>query len=202
MAGASHFSQSLAERVELLRQGLGHVRYSDRRFPRYGFLPGVDPHPRFHPEAHNPFPNEASADPLVVDQWRNNNHYLYGCDLFNHGYWWEAHEAWEAVWMGCRRDDTAARYLQALIQAANALLKARMGRPRALARLGGEVRRIFRVLGQGDYMGLSLARWPDAFDAFVTALLAPAQVLPVFPYLSLETIERRCAGTWPRTPDG
>jgi hypothetical protein len=30
--------------------------------------------------------------------------FLWGLDLFNHGYYWEAHEAWEGLWQVADRD--------------------------------------------------------------------------------------------------
>ena len=45
---------------------------------------------------------------------------LYGIDLFNHGFYWEAHEAWEGLWIACARRGPTATYLQAFITAAAA----------------------------------------------------------------------------------
>lgn len=50
-------------------------------------------------------------------------------DLFNHGYFWEAHEAWEGPWQGLRRDSAPALHLQALIRMAAAALKLVMDQP-------------------------------------------------------------------------
>jgi hypothetical protein len=36
---------------------------------------------------------------FTPEDWRSCDLYLYGIDLFNHGYWWEAHEALEDVWL-------------------------------------------------------------------------------------------------------
>ncbi len=53
------------------------------------------------------------------------------------GYFWEAHEVLEPVWMALPEGTTERRFVQAVIQAANAALKNRMNRPRAVARLRG-----------------------------------------------------------------
>jgi predicted metal-dependent hydrolase len=50
------------------------------------------------------------------------------------GFFWEAHEVLEPVWMALP-EGPARQMAQALIQLANARLKGRMGRPRAAARL-------------------------------------------------------------------
>lgn len=44
-----------------------------------------------------------------------------GAELFNAGHWWEAHEAWEGVWMKATGSDR--QFIQALILLAAALHK-------------------------------------------------------------------------------
>lgn len=51
------------------------------------------------------------------------------------GYFWEAHELLEPVWMACPPNSEARSLVQGLIQLANAQLKVRMGKPRAAQRL-------------------------------------------------------------------
>lgn len=46
--------------------------------------------------------------------------YLRGIDLFNHGFYWESHEAWEAVWISAGRRGSVADFLKALIKVAAA----------------------------------------------------------------------------------
>lgn len=51
------------------------------------------------------------------------------------GFFWEAHEVLEPVWMALPQDSYERRFVQAVIQLANAGLKDRMERPRAVTRL-------------------------------------------------------------------
>jgi hypothetical protein len=51
--------------------------------------------------------------------------YLFGFDLFNHGYFWEAHVWWEALWHAHARKGEVADLLRALIRLAAAGVKAR-----------------------------------------------------------------------------
>lgn len=53
-----------------------------------------------------------------------------GIRLFNAGEFWHAHEQWEQCWLAAEGDD--ARFYQALIQAAAALVKWRQGNLRGL----------------------------------------------------------------------
>ena len=54
---------------------------------------------------------------------REDEEYLYGVDCYNHGYLWEAHEAWEGLWHQAKGTPAHAECLQGLIQCAAAALK-------------------------------------------------------------------------------
>jgi hypothetical protein len=58
-----------------------------------------------------------------------------GIEAFRAGYYWEAHELWEAVWMCLPQASCERLFLQGLIQLANAGLKNRMRRPAAARRI-------------------------------------------------------------------
>lgn len=58
-----------------------------------------------------------------------------GFTAFDAGYFWEAHELWEPVWMALPPQSPERHLLQALIQLANAALKSAMGQDRAAARI-------------------------------------------------------------------
>ncbi len=74
-----------------------------------------------------------------AETWHDNVPYLYGHDLMQTGYYWEAHEVWEAVWLASPANSPERLLLQALIQKANARLKSRMHRENASARLLAQV---------------------------------------------------------------
>jgi hypothetical protein len=88
--------------------------------------------------------------------------YLHGIDLFNHGYYWEAHEAWEALWHAAGRRGTMADFLKALIKLAAAGVKMREGRPDGVishARRAADLfRQVAAAVGGEDarYLGLGL----------------------------------------------
>lgn len=144
-----------------------------RPFPPYAFLPGRDPHPTRHPDGHSysAAPEAASAY-LPPERWRENEEYLFGADLYNHGYLWEAHEAWEGLWHRAKHDEVQAGFLQGLIQCAAASLKIRMDQPRGLAKLSeqGLGRLEAVVLDAGPtYMGLDVRAFVDDFRTFATS---------------------------------
>lgn len=85
-------------------------------FPPYAFIPGKFPHPE---KAGGHMENEEVAvSPLTEDSFFENEGYLYGIDLFNHGYFWESHVWWEALWNEAGRKGDTADFLKALIKLA------------------------------------------------------------------------------------
>jgi uncharacterized protein len=104
-------------------------RYSQRAFPAYRYVPGVHAHPRRDPTGHSyrPAPQLDRHPPWAPEEWRTLDDWLYGVDLFNRFYFWEAHEAWEGLWAAAERGGSASLLLQGLIQIAAALLKTHMG---------------------------------------------------------------------------
>ncbi len=65
------------------------------------------------------------ADSLAAGDADSN--FRYAADLFNHGYYWEAHEVWEQLWVAAGRQDAHADFLKGLIKLAAAGVKCRQG---------------------------------------------------------------------------
>lgn len=99
-------------------------------FPPYSFVPGQSPHPVRDPNGHSYGKPEPSVD--VSQPWQEWTPYLFGIDLFNHGYFWEAHEEWEAVWHALGRRGPKADYFKALVHLAAAGVKHKEGRPKGV----------------------------------------------------------------------
>lgn len=93
--------------------------------PAYAFVPGLWPHPR-RPGGHAHGIVDAETAPLLSDQPRACRAFLRGLDLFNHGYYWEAHEAWEGLWRDAQEPAQKA-LLQGLIRLAACGVKLRQG---------------------------------------------------------------------------
>ncbi|MEI7687508.1 MAG: DUF309 domain-containing protein [Planctomycetota bacterium] len=97
----------------------------DDGFPDYSYVPGLWPHPHSHPQGHRfgpPFPASQIHD-LGADST-----FRLGVALFDSGYYWEAHEAWEHLWHAAGRKGPDADFLKALIQLAVVGVKVREGR--------------------------------------------------------------------------
>ncbi len=130
--------------------------------PAYSYVPGKFPHPIRDPQGHSfgELPGEvANPDPR---RWRECQPFLRGIDLFNHGFYWEAHEAWEAVWNAASRQGTIADFIKGLIKLAAACVKAREGSAIGVARHATRGDKLFcytqaRLGDESSMMGLSLA---------------------------------------------
>ena len=106
---------------------MGPHRYTDRPFPSYRFVPGKAPHPTRDQDGHSYNEPPVQLAPFDPHDWYACEEYLYGIDLFNHGYWWEAHEALEAVWAAAGRRTETGLFIKGLIQIAAAHLKRSQG---------------------------------------------------------------------------
>lgn len=94
--------------------------------PAFAYVPGQGPR---HAEDAFDAVRQVS-DPLADSPaWKAGLHY------FAAGYYWEAHEVWEAVWLAAPANSAEKCVVQGMIQLANAALKRRMGRPKAALRL-------------------------------------------------------------------
>ena len=134
----------------------------DKPLPPYAYVPGRLPHPSRDPQGHSFRVPPERLDPPDLRQWRSCRPYLYGLDLFNCGYYWEAHEAWEELWVACDRSGCTADFLKGLIRLAAAGVKVREGKPRGARRHASRAAELFQEsalkLGDADprYMGLRL----------------------------------------------
>ncbi len=133
-------------------------RYSQHPFPPYRYIPFQDdtPHPRTDPNGHSYNDDEDYVPHFSADDWCTCEPYLYGIDLFNHGYWWEAHEALETVWLAAgHKSTTCGKFVQGLIQLAGSQLKRFSKEPRgaqSLTRSGIEK----LSLVKGIYLGIEV----------------------------------------------
>jgi len=105
------------------------------------------------------------------DNWRQTVDYRYGWSLFEAGFFWEAHEIWETVWLACAPNSRERLFIQALIQLANARLKRKMKRDHASARLVEESDRLLAETIRADnketslFMGVDLRRLRQSLAA-------------------------------------
>ncbi len=98
--------------------------------PPYSYVPGGPwPHPISDPDGHSFGHRGGLVPPITGDAWHGSTAYRVGISLFNAGYYWEAHEAWESLWHAHGRQGPIADLLKGLIKLAAAGVKVREDQP-------------------------------------------------------------------------
>ena len=166
------------------------VRHTLSPLPPYRHVPGLNPHPIKDPKGHLYGLDEALpsvACEQLPASWRQCDEYLYGVDLFNRAYFWEAHESWELVWIGAGKTTEPARFVQALIQVSASLLRQHLGTPRGAQNLWVRARGSLQEqearmqkLREPTYMGLRVEPWMGAVERYLQRIGSP------YPFLCLE----------------
>lgn len=152
----------------------GTTRYAPHLpLPAVAFVPGRAGTVR--PEASA---SETDHDPVPPERWRECENWLRGVDLWNHGFLWEAHEAWERIWRA-PFDDRQADFVRGLIQCAAAGLKLAIARPRSAERLfRAGLERIERAATEGRYMGLDVRAFASGLRAFAASGEGTLELIP------------------------
>jgi hypothetical protein len=164
----------------------------DEPFPPYAFVPGRFPHPTSDPKGHSFGISPPMAPKIVPENWQECRPYLYGIDLFNGGFFWEAHVAWESLWMACGRKGAVADFLKGLIKLAAAGVKALEGIPEGVKSHSSRAAELWRIVGrslEADhdlFMGFRIealiqlaetidqAGWPEKSPILVPAIVTPS----------------------------
>jgi len=165
-------------------------RYApDISLPPYSYVSGHElPHPVNDPQGHlYDQANQAHELPITPSQLAalpsdpvsrrralaaliaDNSQWLYALDLFNSGFYWESHEAWEAFWHAFGRTTPEAQFVQGLIHLAAACVKVREGKPTGVSR---HTKRARELLGDPETMnpGGTLNLAPESLAAVVAEL--------------------------------
>ena len=122
-----------------------------RPLPPYTHIPGVTPHPLRDPAGHSyqAAPTENDIQPVPPLTWASllaHDEYHWAKTLFNAGYYWEAHEAWESLWHAAGRTGPLADYLKGLIKLAAAGVKLREHNLAGVERHARRARELFQAV--------------------------------------------------------
>ena len=134
--------------------------------PAYRYVPGLLPHPFKDPAGHGHVgPSDA------VERW------IHGQDLFDHRYYWEAHEIWEGLWKSLPRASPRWYLVRGMIQASASVLKRHMDHIGPSLRLWKNAQHSIGLAG-GEAWDLDLPRVVHAVESYHGGgdwpLLAPA----------------------------
>jgi len=123
-------------------------------WPAYSYVPGFNQ--RHSEDAFDSVKAGISAA-MSVDELAECSAFQHGLLYLNGGYYWEAHEVFEPVWMSLPADSDEKRFVQALIQVANACLKHRMQRPNASLRLCDIAKHLLAGVEAKEMLGVQKA---------------------------------------------
>lgn len=112
-----------------------------RSFPAYAYLPGRLPHPVRDAAGHS-----YQVQIIHAAANLNSEEFTWGCKLLNHGYYWEAHEAWEGLWHVAETASPLRSLLKGLILLSAAGVKIREGKHAAAIRHAGRAAGLLRQL--------------------------------------------------------
>ena len=121
-----------------------------KSLPPYAYLPGKNPHPVRDPTGHS---YHVEPIPVAAEASLSSDAFLWGLDLFNHGYYWEAHEAWEGLWKVADRDGPLRMLFKGLILLSAAGVKIRERKNAAAARHAKRAAALFRRRRQSNRIG-------------------------------------------------
>jgi hypothetical protein len=131
------------------------------RFPTHAYIPGQTA--RHDPETFSGLHASVEAG-MTVEALQETAAWKAGLAFLHNGYFWEAHEALEPVWMQTPPNSPERHLVQAVIQIANASLKELMGKPNAVCRLCdiaeshisdcGDIRTTLMGLHLSDLLGM------------------------------------------------
>ena len=168
------------------------ARYSHIPFPPYRFVLGETPHPTEDPAGYSYGKAPVQLKDFAPADCRTNEEYLYGVDLFNHGYWWEAHEAWEGLWGLVPGGDATSNFLQGLIKLSAAFLKWHMHERKGVQTLfNGAMKLLSQAAAEEPhFMGVDLQKFLELVQKLFAVVLTDPSAWPDlmdnYPYIILE----------------
>lgn len=140
----------------------------------------MTPHPIRDERGHS-YKKETSPAAISEGDWHVSASYLFAIDLLNDGYFWEAHEELEGLWLGAGRATPIGRFLQGLIQAAAALLKLDAGNLESAGKLTRVATAKLRE-PHGTFLGLDSEGVADALEQQLASVgAAPFNLRLVMP---------------------
>lgn len=102
------------------------------RYPGHAYVPGKTPR---HAEGAFDAVRSTAKTGMGAEDLIGSEAFETGLDFLQNGFYWEAHEVLEPVWLALPEQAPERSVVQGIIQLANAQLKIEMGRPKAALRL-------------------------------------------------------------------
>ena len=136
-------------------------------WPTHAYVPGKTPR---HKEGAFDSIRETAQEGLSPDELAECAAFRIGLRYLDAGFYWEAHELFEPVWMVLPDPGHERQFVQGLIQLANGYLKIRMERPKAAARLAHIARALVTDKVHGTVMGVDRRKIAEMIDSLERSL--------------------------------
>ena len=131
-------------------------------WPDHAYVPGKTAR---HEEGAFDSIRETAQEGLSPDELAKCAAFRVGLQYLDAGFYWEAHELFEPVWMVLPDPGRERQFVQGLIQVANGYLKIEMERPKAAARLAGIARALVTDGVGGTVMGVDRRKIDEMIDS-------------------------------------
>ncbi len=115
----------------MVRCGNPVVSNSENWRPPHAYVPGVTPR---HAEDLFDFLKTGVVS-CALNNLPETAAWQHGMAFLQEGYFWEAHELFESLWMACPPNSAEKLFVQSVIQQANAALKRKMGQHSAAEKI-------------------------------------------------------------------
>lgn len=161
--------------------GMKKTRYLPARsLPPYIFIPGQNPHPK-KAQGHMEGESDPVARPLDPAGAHENEFLRYSLDLYNHGYFWESHVYFEALWNAHQREGDAADFLKGMIKLGAAGVKISIGQLESARGHFERARELFNKvrLSQGEvFLGFHLGHILEQIEGALCGKMSCFEVHP------------------------
>ena len=136
------------------------MRYTDLKFPDYAHRPGKTYHPN-KKGGHSYGRPEPKDEPLSEHNFESHQLFLFGIDLYNHEYFWEAHVYWESCWHELNRVGEEADVLKSLILLSAGRLKQVLGQSKPASIHWQRSIELLKTLNSSFLLGINLNKLSD-----------------------------------------
>lgn len=136
-------------------------------FPRYIFIPGVNPHPKKE-GGHMEGQSDPVAEKIDPAHPELSDFLRYSVDLLNHGYYWESHVFFEALWNAHGREGSIADFLKGMIKLGAAGVKFNIDQKVSAEGHLMRAKELFESVRQKEgevFLGFNLGQIASSLDA-------------------------------------
>jgi predicted metal-dependent hydrolase len=149
-------------------------------FPSYIFIPGENAHPK-KSGGHMEGLGDPVATPIDAGHPEANEFLRFSLDLYNHGYFWESHVYFEAIWNAHGRQGSVADFMKGMIKLGAAGVKIKINQQASAVDHFLRAKELFAsvMASEGpDYLGFDLKKILKDIDQ---AMESQEMQLKVFP---------------------